>query len=106
VLGLAGDSVVGDAGETVLALTTNTLAEGRIGTSGKAIASGRLAESVVAVSEGVGDTARANIDSAVVGGVEVRLDGRILRLGKVAAALLDEVGLVLVGLVDDGLEMC
>jgi hypothetical protein len=106
VLGLAGDSVVGDAGETILALTANTLTEGGISTSGSAVTSGRLAESVVAVGEAVRDTARTNIDSAGVGGVEVRLDGRVLGLGKVAAALLDEVGLVLVGLVDDGLEIC
>jgi hypothetical protein len=106
VLGLAGDSVVGNTGETVLALTTNTLTEGGISTSGSAVTSGRLAESVVSVGEAVRDTARANIDSAGVGRVEVRLDGRVLGLGKVAAALLDEVGLVLVGLVDDGLERC
>jgi hypothetical protein len=106
VLGLTGDSIVGDAGEAVLALTTNTLTEGRISTSGKAITSGRLAEGVVAVSDGVRDTARADIDSAVVVGVEVRLDRRILGLGEVAAALLNELGLVLVGLVDDGLKMC
>jgi hypothetical protein len=58
------------------------------------------------VGEGVRDTARADIDSAGVVGVEVRLDGRVLRLGEVATALLDELGLVLVCLVDDGLKMC
>lgn len=106
VLGLAGDSVVGDAGEAVLALTTDALGESGISTSGSAVTSGRLAESIVAVGEAARDAARANVDSAGVGRVEVRLDGRVLGLGEVAAALLDEVGLVLVGLVDDGLKMC
>lgn len=108
-LGLAGDGVVGDTTETVLALTADTLTEsiglvgGTVGSYG-AVASGRLAEGVVADREGVRDTTGANVDSAGVGRVPVGLDGRILGLGEVASALLDEVGLVLVGLVDNGLN--
>jgi len=106
-LGLTGNSVVGDAGEAVLALTANTLTEGGIGTSDSAVTGGRLAERVVAVGEATArDTAGANVDSAGVGGVEVGLGRRGIRLGKVATALLDELGLVLVGLVDDRLWIC
>jgi len=105
-LGLAGDSVVGNTRKTVLALTADTLTEGGISAAGSAVTSGRLAESVVTVRDALGETARADIDSAGVLGVEVGLGGRSLRLGEVAAALLNEVGLVLVGLVDDGLRIC
>jgi hypothetical protein len=106
VLGLAGDSIVGDTGEAILALTANTLAEGGISASDSAVTSGRLTESVVAVGEGVRDTARANIDGAGISRVEVGLGGRVLGQRKVAAALLDELSLVLVGLVNDGLDIC
>lgn len=106
VLGLTGDSIVGDTGETVLALAADTLTEGRVSTSGEAITSGGLAECIISVSDGVRDTARADIDSAGVLVAEVRLDRRVLGLGEVLAALLDELALVLVGLVDDGLKMC
>lgn len=106
VLGLAGDSIVGDAREAVLALTANTLAKGGIGASDSAVTSGRLAESIVAVGEGVRDTTRANVDGASIGRVEVGLGRRLVGQGKVAAALLDEVCLVLVGLVNDGLYVC
>lgn len=106
VLGLAGDGIVGDTGETILALTANTLAEGGISASGSAVTSGRLTESVVAVGEGVRDTARANVDGAGISRVKVGLGGRVLGQRKVAAALLDELSLVLVGLVNDGLGIC
>lgn len=105
-LGLAGDSVVGDAGETVLALAANALTKSGISAAGSAVTSSRLAEGVVAVGDALGETARANIDGAGVLGFEVGLGRRVLGLGEVAAALLNEVGLVLVGLVDNGLEIC
>ena len=70
-LGLAGDSVVGDAREAVLALAANTLTKSGISAAGSAVTSGRLAESVVAVGDTAGETARANIDSAGVLRVEV-----------------------------------
>jgi hypothetical protein len=106
VLSLTSDSIVGNAGETVLALAADALTESRIGTSGEAVTSGRLAESVITVSDWVRDTARSDIDSAGVLVAEVRLDRGVLGLGEVLAALLDELALVLIGLVDDGLKMC
>jgi hypothetical protein len=51
VLSLTSDSIVGNAGETVLALAADALTESRIGTSGEAVTSGRLAESVITVSD-------------------------------------------------------
>lgn len=108
-LGLTSDSVVGETVKAVLALTANTLTKSvdtvgsTVGSHG-GVTSGGLTESVVANREAAGDGTGANVDGARVGRVEVGLDGRVLGLGEVAAALLDELGLVLVGLVNNGLR--
>ena len=70
-LGLASDSVVGDAGQTVLTLAANALTKSGISAAGSAVTSGRLAKSVVAVGDTAGETTRADIDSAGVLRVEV-----------------------------------
>jgi len=108
-LGLTGDSVVGETVKAVLALTADTLTKSvdtvgsTVGSHG-GVTSGGLTESIVANREAAGDGTGANVDGARVGRVEVGLDGRVLGLGEVAAALLDELGLVLVGLVNNGLR--
>lgn len=92
-LGLAGDSVVGDAREAVLALAANTLTKSGISAAGSAVTSGRLAESVVAVE--IPLERRPEPTSTVLGSLELKSDlaggasglGRLLRRSSMRSAL-------------------
>jgi hypothetical protein len=76
-LGLAGNSVVGKA---VLGFTTGNMASAKVDIS-------------------LRNAARADVDGAGVGGVEVGSDRGLLREGQVALNLVDDLG---VGLHVDG----
>lgn len=101
-LGATSDSIVGDAADNVLA---GAAVGSGVGLGGSAVdTDGGLGGLRAGLAGGAADAAGADVDSGGVAGVEVRLDGRVLGLGEVAAALLDELGLVLVGLVNNGLR--
>lgn len=101
--------VVGETAETICTLTSDTLTENLL-TSGRwvfsncATTSSWLAEGVVAVREGASGAARADVDCPGVCAVEVGGLGWLIWEREVALALIDELLLVLVGCVDDGLE--
>ena len=68
-----------------------------------AVACRRPSQRVVAVREGVRDAAGADVHARSIGAVEVGGDGRLLGKREVGFALLDDLCLVLVLRVDDGL---
>lgn len=105
VLGVPRDSVVGKAAQTVLGRAANVdVGGGETGLAAGAdvaVGRGRLTQAVVAGAVGNvgGDAASANVDSAGIGRVPVRGDGRLVGKRQVGLALLDGLG---VGVVNTG----
>lgn len=104
VLGLASDGVVGDG--TLETLAGSIAVGSGVDLVGGAIdTDGRVGSLRAGLTSGTADGTRADVDGGAVGGVEVGSDRGVLRLGEVGGALIDNVLLVLVGLVDDGLGL-
>lgn len=99
VLGVTGDGIIGDGTLEALAGTTVGVGVDLVGVAVDAdggVSGGGLR----GLAAGDGSGAGGDVG---VGGVEVGLDGGLLRLGEAGGALVDDVLLVLAGLVDDGL---
>lgn len=102
-------SIVWQPTQPLRALAPHTLPSGigleRLTVSpDRAVASGRLAERVVAVRDGLRDPTGADVDGAGVSAVEVGGRRGVIGEREGGFALLDYVGFVLGGRVDDGLR--
>jgi len=100
LLGALGDSVVGQG-----SATGGIGARSGVGLESIAVnTNGRLGGLGAGLGGGAADGTGALGDGRV-GGVEVRLDGRVFGLGETGNALVDQVGLALGVGVDDGLGL-